>query len=62
MLIAAAATAVAPAAKSTARATIRVLRAESVTERDWREASRRSERIVTDEHGRKLLYRLIEFE
>jgi hypothetical protein len=49
-------------AKASALAMIRVLQPASATAGDWTAADRRSERVITDEFGRKLRLRTIDFE
>ena len=45
-----------------ARATGRIYNGARVTEKEWRSDGRRAERVVSDEQGRKIRVRVIEFE
>lgn len=44
------------------RATVRLLRAEGVSAETWKANPRKSERIVVDRDGRRVLLRAIEHE
>lgn len=48
--------------KTAARATVRILKSVRISEQEWRSQERRTERVITDEHGRKRRLRLVEFE
>lgn len=44
------------------KVTVTVMRADPVTESEWKRSRQKSERIIVDEQGRRLLLRLIEHE
>lgn len=44
------------------KVTIRVLRASPVNKVEWARSKQKTERIIVDEHGRKILVRLIEHQ
>lgn len=48
--------------KATSKITMRLIRGEKVTAEQWQESRRKSERVIIDENGRKLIVRIIEHE
>lgn len=48
--------------KGRTKITMRVVRGEKITAEEWQKSPRRSERVIVDENGRKLLVRIIDHE
>ena len=51
-----------PAAPVKPKAAVRVLRAEPVTEREWKRSKEQVERVIVEKDGSKVLVRLIEHQ